>query len=302
MWLANGCQLPLSYIYFTSAWWHYWNKLVFFLFAHGNVLSMTLVGSAWITWYFVGGTEEQIHHFWSIRKQVSTGMLSPFRRWGQSYRPLHTSFLPEEGIFSIASLYHAAARGFFNACPKELCWKWSGQKGKWLLNLLVFYRNNGCVFCRFNTECSWEIFEEKKKLYDQWSMPNHKTVLLKKKKIGMHHRGRRNFSVWLYDVLCGWLGLLCCSISISSRDPVLRSISHAHQPEFNPRPARLLSKRSSNKITNYIFDRGLLTTSSVLFRTPFKIHFSFYYTFKFYSSGYRTINVCISYRLEMKGI
>lgn len=103
-------------------------------------------------------------------------------------------------------------------------------------------------------------------------------------------------------MVCSVAGLDYCVAVSQSLPGIPRSISHAHQPEFNPLPARLPSERSSNKITNYICDRGLLTTSSVLFRNPFKIHFSFYYTFKFYSSGYRAMNVCISYRLKMKGI
>lgn len=31
----------------------------------------------------------------------------------------------------------------------------------------------------------------------------------------MHPTGRGNFSDWLYDVLCGWPGLLCCLLYLN---------------------------------------------------------------------------------------
>lgn len=65
--------------------------------------------------------------------------------------------------------------GFYNACPRELYWQWEGLMGKRPLSLPIFCGNNDYIFCKFNTEHSWEIFEIEKH-YDQWSQPNCKIV------------------------------------------------------------------------------------------------------------------------------
>lgn len=88
--------------------------------------------------------------------------------------------------------------------------------GQWPFNLPQFWGNNDDIFCKFNTEHSWERFEIEKH-YDQWSMPNHKRVLWKQEKeIRMHHMGRGNSSEQLYRLLYGPAGLLCSSVSIFS--------------------------------------------------------------------------------------
>lgn len=58
-------------------------------------------------------------------------------------------------------------------------------------------------------------------------------------------------------------------VAVSQSFPLSHhSVSHAHQPEFNPVPARPPSEWPSSKITNDISDCGLLMTSLVLFLKP----------------------------------
>lgn len=114
----------------------------------------------------------------------------------------------------------------------------------------------------------------------------------------MPHMGRRHFSYGF--MACFMASPDYCMVVAQSFPGSHHSISHDYQPKFNPVPARSPSEWSSSKITSDIVTVACWRLPQFCFKSPLKIPFLFYCTFKFYSSGYITINVCVSYRFKWR--
>ena len=161
----------------------------------------------------------------------------------------------------MSGFYHARSYVEHDRCP----WANNHSIFQYFVETMVI------SFVNLTQEHSWEIFEIQN--YDQWSVPNHKIFFFfhsyfksKKKKIRMHHKGRRNFSQWLCGMHSGQPGLRCFCISIFSGKPSL----HPPCPSawIQSCACQAPIERPSSEITNDISDCGLLTTSPVLLQKP----------------------------------
>lgn len=188
----NDCQLPLTHIDFASAWWHYWHKLAFFLFTHRNVLSRTLVESARVMWHAVVRPEEQTHQ--SSKEHKAGFPLEVWVFWGCEGRA-GSHYTPAT----------CQSKDSFSSCSLP-CSVWGWYKASVMPAQRSYVGNdqgNGPSIFYYFTEIMVVSFVNLTQNaagrywggehYDQWSMPTHKMVLLKEKKIRMQSYRQEEF-------------------------------------------------------------------------------------------------------------